>query len=66
MRELTWNDELAWGAQLWANQCNFGHDSASTCKYYVGQNLYISWSTYGSGEPDWERAIKAWYDEVSI
>ena len=32
MMELTWSDELARGAQLWANQCKVVHDDVKTCK----------------------------------
>ena len=32
MMELVWDEELAVGAQLWANQCNFNHDKNDVCR----------------------------------
>ena len=68
MMELKYNYELAYGAQLWANQCLFEHDDKATCKFsWIGQNLYIG---NFRGEPsnpkgDWNSAIDAWYIEVT-
>ncbi|KAI9498220.1 CAP domain-containing protein, partial [Zychaea mexicana] len=50
---LTWSDTLASYAQDWADGCVFEHSQG---KY--GENLAMG---YG----DWEKAINAWYDEVS-
>jgi len=63
MMELVWDDELARGAQLWANQCNFHHDSNTICRFRLGQNLYESGSI-GEQPPAWDAAILAWYEEV--
>ena len=32
MLSLTWDSELARGAQLWAEQCVFQHDSNDVCR----------------------------------
>ena len=32
MRELAWDEELARGAQLWADQCTWSHDSNDVCR----------------------------------
>ena len=32
MMELTWDTELARGAQLWADQCVFQHDNNDVCR----------------------------------
>ncbi|CAL4100711.1 unnamed protein product, partial [Meganyctiphanes norvegica] len=68
IKELIWNDELAYIAQKWANRCSYGHESnglerRSPCSrsyYYVGQNIYYI-TTAGNY---WENAITGWYDEV--
>jgi len=66
MIQLQWDEELALGAQLWANQCQFKHDKErGVCRFRVGQNLYIAGSM-GIPSYDWPKAIKAWYDEVVV
>ena len=35
MQELVWDDELAHGAKLWAEQCNFKHDNNHVCRFKV-------------------------------
>jgi hypothetical protein len=45
----------------------FGVLFCITGRFYVGQNLYISY-TKGStpnGKQDWATAVQAWYDEVA-
>ena len=37
MVELEWDEELAAGAQLWADRCRFQHDSGAVCRFPVGQ-----------------------------
>ena len=37
MVELEWDEELAQGAQLWADRCRFQHDSGGVCRFPVGQ-----------------------------
>lgn len=67
MMAFTWSEELAYGAQLWANQCQFFHDTAMTCQYNrLGQNLYMAWTSDDDAKPDWKAAISSWYDEVRI
>jgi hypothetical protein len=38
-----------------------------TGRFYVGQNLYISYSKGRTpdGKQDWATAVQAWYDEVA-
>lgn len=70
MMELVWSEELARGAQLWANQCQFSHDHVANCKYnWIGQNLYQSGSfgmTASTAGASWKEAVDAWYSEVSL
>ncbi|CAG0890915.1 unnamed protein product [Darwinula stevensoni] len=33
-------------------------------RFYVGQNLYITWAEKAGMKADWKRAIQAFYDEV--
>ena len=63
MAELEWDDELARGAKLHAEECDFNHDKADTCRFKVGQNLYIS-GDGGTPVADWSRPVMSWYDEV--
>ena len=35
MLSLEWDEELARGAQLWADQCIFQHDSNDVCRYIL-------------------------------
>lgn len=67
MHKLKWDDELAAIAQVWADQCNFGHDACrSVGRFYVGQNVFRSGSK-GSPETDvqdWNSAVQSWYNEV--
>ena len=69
MMELTWDDELARGAQMWANQCDFHHDENDVCRFRVGQNLYKAGLFKDSSEgekanPKWSDAMTSWYDEI--
>ena len=57
MMALSWDDELAAGAQLWASQCNFDHDSdRNVCRFAVGQNLYIG-GYQGMPVRSWNEAV---------
>ena len=57
MMSLSWDDELAAGAQLWASQCNFNHDTdRNVCRFAVGQNLYIG-GQQGTPVSSWRDAI---------
>ncbi|KAJ9593713.1 hypothetical protein L9F63_014761 [Diploptera punctata] len=67
MKKMQWSDEIATVAQRWANQCSFGHDSCRNLDYYVGQNVYISYSR-GIAETDtqdWKTVTQALYKSVS-
>ena len=69
MMELTYNYELAYGAQLWANQCLFKHDARATCKHsWIGQNLYRGSFRGEPSDPkgDMKKGIDAWYTEVTF
>ena len=70
MMELTWDDELAKGAQMWANQCQFFHDENDVCRFRVGQNLYKSGLFPGTSmsekvRPKWKDAMESWYEEIN-
>ena len=68
MNELRWSNELAQGAQLWANQCKFKHDGSVTCTYdWIGQNLYTTGfqGTPTNPKGSWKDAVDSWYSEVS-
>jgi len=69
MMMLEWDDELAYIAQGWANQCYYEHDKCRKtkdgCFDYVGQNLAVAGDSRSNmPDVDWEWAIQAWYDEV--
>ena len=71
MMELTWDEELARGAQMWANQCDFHHDSNDVCRFRVGQNLYSAGLYKGGSseekvKPKWVDACKSWYSEIDF
>ena len=71
MMEMRWDEELARGAQLWADQCLWRHDSNNVCRFRVGQNLYQT-ATFpflpldNRTAPDWREACQAWYSEVNL
>ncbi|XP_063988420.1 uncharacterized protein LOC135168316 [Diachasmimorpha longicaudata] len=65
MGDLEWDDELAYIAQRWANQCDDEHDSCrDTYSEWVGQNL--NWGAWSDGyHPNVIRdLIDNWYNEV--
>jgi len=71
MRMLKWNDELATTAQMWADQCTFGHDTARNKLdgTYVGQNAYLKGSSTKKDKATLmsevgDEATLAWYNEV--
>jgi hypothetical protein len=53
----------AWGC-LWNTDWYFVLSIAA--RFYVGQNLYISYSkgSTPNGQQNWAAAVQAWYDEV--
>jgi len=65
MRKLEWDDALAEGAQLWANQCDYGHDTdRDTCDGFVGQNG--AWNAGGEELNSFQMAgvTERWYKEI--
>ena len=56
-------------AQKHADQCKFAHD-CSKCRqvsrFKTGQNLYIYKQSISSARTDWTRAVKDWYEEVTL
>ena len=71
MRSLTWDDELAFIAQRWAEQCRFGTDeNRDVERFRVGQNTYENDIRAGeevSSENTIRQAIMGlhgWYSEV--
>ncbi|XP_013407813.1 cysteine-rich venom protein ophanin-like [Lingula anatina] len=53
MTRMMWDDELAAGAQAWANNCNFGHSGGN-----YGENLYGS-----TAPPGATAAVDSWDNE---
>ncbi|XP_052061749.1 GLIPR1-like protein 1 [Mytilus californianus] len=67
----TWSNELASVAQTYANKCVWSHNSARSSQassfYYVGENIYVTTSSYGyldSGVASWVNEKKD-YDYAS-
>ncbi len=65
MQELVWDEELAHGAKIWAEQCDFRHDQNDVCRFKVGQNLYIA-GTRSTPSAKWNKPVESWYDEVHL
>ena len=71
MHLLTWDDELAFVAQRWAEQCRFGQDeNRDVRRFRVGQNTYENEIRPGQ-DVNTETAIRravmglhGWYSEV--
>merc|ERR1712223_2221349 len=67
MYEMKWNDELASIAQMWADQCIWGHDDNRKMAdgSYAGQNgaMGMRSGTF-SQRSDFSNWIQSWYDEV--
>jgi len=65
MMRLEWDDDLAEGAQLWANQCTFGHDEdRSTCDGAVGQSAAKEAGYNNMDEFKWADVTQGWYNEI--
>ncbi|XP_052062033.1 GLIPR1-like protein 1 [Mytilus californianus] len=71
MQQMTWSNELASVAQTYANKCVWSHNSARSSQassfYYVGENIYVTTSSYGyldSGVASWVNEKKD-YDYAS-
>ncbi|XP_014774224.1 cysteine-rich venom protein pseudecin [Octopus bimaculoides] len=60
MFKMYWDNELAYVAQKWADNCEYKHDENSKrsipLKYSVGQNI-------AAGFPNWENVVFAWHSE---
>ncbi|XP_012287834.1 venom allergen 3-like [Orussus abietinus] len=64
MQDLSWDAELAYVAQRWANQCTFQHDKCrSVDRFVVGQNL-AQRATTGIDNGPIENLVTSWYNEV--
>ncbi|XP_042907269.2 CRISP/Allergen/PR-1-like [Parasteatoda tepidariorum] len=66
-----WDEELAYIAQKWAEQCIFEHECwpcRSSRSYAISQNLaeltYSCQADCEVMEHDWKTMIEAWYNEV--
>ncbi|GAB0098730.1 hypothetical protein DMENIID0001_145190 [Sergentomyia squamirostris] len=71
MRQMFWNDNLAYVANAHAKHANFQHDQcrASNEFPYSGQNLAISWSSqpFINIQATLQGQVNSWYDtEMSI
>ncbi|KAL3842073.1 hypothetical protein ACJMK2_020138 [Sinanodonta woodiana] len=62
MLKMSWDDEVAFVAQRWAENCQIAHDLNYNRYVYgrfsVGQNL-----AWGNFKMTWSQAIKLWADE---
>lgn len=63
MNKVSWDDEVAYIAQKWADNCVFQHEGGLKRRipgrFYLGQNLFAS-----TGKSPWTTAITAWYNEI--
>ncbi|XP_063424475.1 cysteine-rich venom protein kaouthin-2-like isoform X1 [Mytilus trossulus] len=65
MMKMSWDDETAYIAQKWAENCMTSHESPGLKRtipgrFGLGQNLF-----WGSGKYTWSAAIQSWYDEIN-
>ncbi|XP_044593958.1 venom allergen 3 homolog [Cotesia glomerata] len=61
---LKWDDELAKIAQVWANQCQFGHDKCRDVdRFQVGQNVATKMHS-AKHVAKISELVQMWYDEV--
>jgi len=62
MTKLKWNDEIAYGAEEYAAQCNFAHDNTD-----YGENLYATASTIDNLDSveKMTAGVRSWYNEHS-
>ncbi|XP_044582508.1 venom allergen 5-like [Cotesia glomerata] len=69
MKELYWDEELAKGAQEWANHCTFAHNPEEQRRIgkfkKLGQNIGITRSRAKKPptKKDFVKQIKKWFDE---
>ncbi|KOC70985.1 Venom allergen 3, partial [Habropoda laboriosa] len=65
MQTITWDNNLAYVAQRWVNQCTFGHDACrNDDRFYTGQNAAMTMTT-GTVNTTPTDITKMWYDEVA-
>ncbi|KAL5007823.1 hypothetical protein ScPMuIL_016629 [Solemya velum] len=59
MMKMSWDDEVAHIAQVWAETCQFEHDKSRAIpgRFSVGQNL-------AKGQRTWEQAMSDWHSEI--
>ncbi|XP_065169852.1 venom allergen 5.01-like [Atheta coriaria] len=61
---VSFDDNLAWEGRKVSENCVMNHVIASDDRWsWVGQNLYISWSSAPSDGQDWAAACRSWYNE---
>ncbi|CAD6237720.1 GSCOCG00008318001-RA-CDS [Cotesia congregata] len=61
---LKWDDELAKTAQIWANQCQMGHDKCRDVdRFQVGQNIATKMHS-AKHVATMSELVQLWYDEV--
>lgn len=69
MKSLSWNQDLAKVAQVWANQCLFDHDHAGAriVPGYdnVGQNIYLQSISKKVTGMKITKAVTKWFDEIN-
>ncbi|PSN37065.1 hypothetical protein C0J52_25176 [Blattella germanica] len=64
MMEMVWDEELAYVAQVWANQCHYGHDKCHNVpEFKVGQNVGLLSATKDV-PPDLGLLVNDWFNEV--
>ncbi|XP_063420292.1 cysteine-rich venom protein pseudechetoxin-like isoform X1 [Mytilus trossulus] len=63
MMKMSWDAEIAYIAQKWAENCETVHDGGMKRRipgrFRMGQNLF--WGSHGT----WSDAVKWWYDEIN-
>ena len=76
MKKLKWDNELAAGAKVWAEQCYSDNQNAHdndfdrrVCRFSVGQNKGIMTMRSSAGNvkipANWKDTVQRWYDEVA-
>ncbi|CAG0897825.1 unnamed protein product [Darwinula stevensoni] len=70
MLEMSWDDELAFIAQKWADQCRFENDCNQcrrVARFSVGQNLFFSKSKFQEDpNADWRLPLYAWFSMAQL
>lgn len=71
MMQMSWDPELAYSAQSWADQCRFGADAVrKVSRFEVGQNTHFKAlaseeERRGARTVQWSPALNTWYNEVT-